>query len=140
MTITPHIHQLTNARSQLKDVLKNAKSYGSFYKVEVEVATARVEKTYPHLTEDSPAFSIEREENTDFEIKACEKRQNTQESFRNLGHQIQGHVKPNTAKKCSLTRFTVTDSGPEGLWKHIICKDYLEDHLIEINVEQFSHA
>jgi hypothetical protein len=38
MTITSCIHQLTNSRSQLKDVLKDAKSNGSFY--EVEVATA----------------------------------------------------------------------------------------------------
>jgi hypothetical protein len=38
MTITACIHQLTNARSQLKDVLKDAKSNGPFY--EVEVATA----------------------------------------------------------------------------------------------------
>jgi hypothetical protein len=42
MTITSCIHQLTNARSRLKDALKDAKSNGSFY--EVEVATARVEK------------------------------------------------------------------------------------------------
>jgi hypothetical protein len=42
MTITSCIHQLTNARSQLKDVLKDAQINGSFY--EVEVATARVEK------------------------------------------------------------------------------------------------
>jgi hypothetical protein len=32
-------------------VLKDAKSKGSFY--EVEVATARVEKKFPHLTEDN---------------------------------------------------------------------------------------
>jgi hypothetical protein len=42
MTITACIHQLTNARSHLKYVLKNAKSNGSFY--EVEVATHRVYK------------------------------------------------------------------------------------------------
>jgi hypothetical protein len=45
------IYQLTNTMSQLKDVLKDAKSKGSFY--EVEVATARVEKKFPHLTEDN---------------------------------------------------------------------------------------
>jgi hypothetical protein len=42
MTITACTHQLTNWRSQLKDVPKDAKSNGSFYKL--EVATARVEK------------------------------------------------------------------------------------------------
>jgi hypothetical protein len=59
MTITACIHQLTNVRSQLKDVLKDAKINGSFY--EVEVATARVEKNYPHLTEYNPVCKIERE-------------------------------------------------------------------------------
>jgi hypothetical protein len=48
-TITACIHQLTNWRSPLKDVLKDEKRKGSFY--EVEVATARVEKKYPHLIE-----------------------------------------------------------------------------------------
>jgi hypothetical protein len=44
------------------------------------------------------------------------------------------------AKKFNLARVTVPDSGPEGLWKHIIGKDDLEDHLIERNFEQFSHS
>jgi hypothetical protein len=34
----------------------------------------------------------------------------------------------------------VPDSGPEGLWKHIIGNVDPEDHLIEQNVEHFSHA
>jgi hypothetical protein len=138
MTITSCIHQLTNARSQLKDVLKDAKSDGSFY--EVEVATARVEKQYPHLTEDNPAFDIEREEKIELETKAREKRRNTQGSFRKLGHQIQGHVKPNTANKSSITRVIAPDSGLEGLWKHIIGKDNIDYHLIDRNVEHVSHA
>jgi hypothetical protein len=118
ITITSCIHQLTNARSQHKDVLKDAKNNGSFYKV--EVATALVEKKYPHLTEDNPVFAIEREEKIALEIKARENRRNTQGSFRKLGRQIQGRVKPNTAKKSSLTIVTVPDAGPEGL-----CKDHL---------------
>jgi hypothetical protein len=137
MNITACMHQLTNAWSQLKDVLKEVKSNGSFY--EVEVATARVEEKYPQLTEDNVAFAIEREEKIEFEIKAHENIRNTQGSFRDLGRQIHGHVKPNTAKKASLTRVSVTDDEPEGLWKHISGKDDLDDHLIEINVEQFSH-
>jgi hypothetical protein len=34
----------------------------------------------------------------------------------------------------------VPNDGPEGLWKKIIDKDDLKDHLIAINVEQFSYA
>jgi hypothetical protein len=40
MTMTAFIHQLNNARRQLKDVLKDSTKNGAFY--EVEVATARV--------------------------------------------------------------------------------------------------
>jgi hypothetical protein len=137
MTITACIQQLKNSRSQLKDVLKDAKSNGSFY--EVELATARVEKKYPHLKEDNSMYAIEREEKIEMEIKERENRRNTQGSFTKLGRQIRGHVKPNTTKKYSLTRVTVPDAGPEGLLKHIIGKDDLEDHLLELNFKQFSH-
>jgi hypothetical protein len=95
MKITSCINQLANAMRQLKGVPKDANSNGSFY--EVEVAIARVEKKYPHLTEDSPAYAIEREENLELDIKARKNRRNTQGSFRKLGRQIGGHVKPNTA-------------------------------------------
>jgi hypothetical protein len=94
-----------------------------------------VEKRYPHLTEDNPVYAIVRDEKIELEIKERANRWNTQGSFRKLGRQIRGHVKPNTANKSSLTRVTVPDTGPEGLWKHIIGKDDLEDHLIKLNVE-----
>jgi hypothetical protein len=44
MTITACIHQLKNARRKIKDVLKEAANNGAFY--EVEVATARVERSF----------------------------------------------------------------------------------------------
>jgi hypothetical protein len=113
MTIMACIHQLTNAMSQLKDVLKDTQINGPFY--EVEVATAQVEKKYPHLTEDNAVFAIEREVNIELEIKSRKNRRNTQGSFRKLGRQIRGHVKPNTAKKSSLTRVSIPDEGPEDL-------------------------
>jgi hypothetical protein len=138
MTMTACIHQLTNSRSQLKDVLKDAKSNGSFY--EVEFTTVRVEKKYPHLTEDNSVYAIQREEKIEMEIKARENRRNTQGFFPKLGRQIRGHVKPNSTKKSSLTRVTVPDAGPEGLWKHIIGNDDLEDHMIEQHIEHFSHV
>jgi hypothetical protein len=86
MTITACIHQLNNARRQLKDVLKEAANSGEFY--EVEVATARVEKKFPHLTEDNVICAIEREEQIELEVKARENRRKTQGSFRKLGRQI----------------------------------------------------
>jgi hypothetical protein len=60
LSVTACIHQLNNTRSQLKDVLKEAENNAAFY--EVEVATSRVEKKFPHLTEDNAACDIEREE------------------------------------------------------------------------------
>jgi hypothetical protein len=118
LTITACIHQLKNTRSQFKDVLKNTKSNGSFY--QVEVATARLEKSVPHLTEGNAACATERKDKIELEIKACESRRNTDGYFRKLGRQICGHVKPNTANKSSLTRVVVPDDVPEGLWKQFI--------------------
>jgi hypothetical protein len=68
------------------------------------VATARVEKKFPHLTEDNVVCAIEREEKIELEVKARENRRNTQGSFKKLGRQIRGHVKPNSNNKSSLTR------------------------------------
>jgi hypothetical protein len=76
MTIMACIHQLNNARRQRKYVLKEAANNGEFY--EVEVATARVEKKFPHLTEDNVVCAIEREENIELEVKAQENIINTQ--------------------------------------------------------------
>jgi hypothetical protein len=81
MTITACIHQLNNTRRQLKDVLKEAANNGAFY--EVEVATARVEKKFPHLTEDNVVCAIEREEKSELEVKPRENRIITQGSFKN---------------------------------------------------------
>jgi hypothetical protein len=91
------------------------------------------------LTEDNVVCAIERDEKIELEVKALENRRNTQGSFRKLGRQIRGHVKPNSNKKSSLTRVSVPDDGPEGLWQQIIGKDELEYHLIKINVDFFSH-
>jgi hypothetical protein len=79
--------------------------------------------------------AIEREDKIQLEIKSRENRRTTQGFFRKLGRQIRGYVKPNTAKKLSLTRVLVPDDGPEGLWEKIIGKDDLGGHLIARNVE-----
>jgi hypothetical protein len=68
LSVTACIRQLNNARNQLKDVLKEAENKGAFY--EVEVATAHVEKKFPHLTEDNAACAIEREQKIELEVKA----------------------------------------------------------------------
>jgi hypothetical protein len=52
--------ELRNAKAKFKDVLDEATSKGDLY--EVEVATARVERRYPHLIEDNIMQAQEREE------------------------------------------------------------------------------
>jgi hypothetical protein len=60
LSIRECIHQAKKARRKFKDVLDEAKTDGSFY--ELELATARVENRFPHLTEDDESCAIERED------------------------------------------------------------------------------
>jgi ribosomal protein L22 len=60
LSIRECIHQANKARRKFKDVLNEAKTNGSFY--ELEVATARVEKRFPHPTEDDDSCAIEIED------------------------------------------------------------------------------
>jgi hypothetical protein len=55
-----------------------------------------------------------------------------------VGRQVRGHDKPNSAKKSSLTRVEVELW--LNVWKQLMGKDEIEEHLISRNVEQFSHA
>jgi hypothetical protein len=130
ISIRECIHQTNNARRKLKDVLNEAKTNYSFY--ELEVAIARVEKRFPHLTEDDESCAIEREDRIQHEMKSRENKWTSQKIFRKLGRQIRGQVKPNSA---SLSKVTIPET--DGTWTQIIGKDDLEDHLIQRNVEQF---
>jgi hypothetical protein len=97
-----------------------------------------MERRYPHLIEDNVMQAQEREERVEKEVKQRETRRVTQNYLRKLGYQIRGHVKPNSTKKSSLNRFDVQME--EGLWRQIVGKTQVEEHLIERNVEQLSHA
>jgi hypothetical protein len=61
-----------------------------------------------------------------------------QKTFRKLGRQIRGQVKPKSAKKSRLSKVTAPET--DGTWTQIIGKYDLEDHLIQRNVEQLSLA
>jgi hypothetical protein len=65
-------------------------------------------------------------------------RRATQKYFWKLGYQIRGHVKPNSTKKSRLNRLDVQTE--DGLSRQIVGKTQVKEHLIERNVEQFSHA
>jgi hypothetical protein len=51
MSVKDYHSKLRNAKARFRDVLAEATSKSDLY--EVEVATARVEQRYPHLTEDN---------------------------------------------------------------------------------------
>jgi hypothetical protein len=136
MSVKDCASELRNAKAKFKDVLDEATSNGDLY--EVEVATARVERRYPHLIEDNIMQAQEREERIEKEVKQRETRRSTKKSFRKLGYQIRGHVNPNSTKTSSLNRLDVKTE--DGLWRQIVGKTQVEEHLIERNVEQFSNA
>jgi hypothetical protein len=128
--------ELRNTKARFKDVLADAISNSDLY--ELEVDTARVDRSYPNLTEDNVAHAQEREDRIDKEVKQRETRRSTQKSFRKLGYQICGHVKPNSTKKSCLNRLDVQME--DDLWRQIVGNDQVEENLIERNVEQFSRA
>jgi hypothetical protein len=72
MSVKACAAELRNAKARFKDVLADAISNSDHY--EVEVATARVERRYPHLTEDNVLQAQEREERIDKEVKQRETR------------------------------------------------------------------
>jgi hypothetical protein len=78
--------ELRNAKAKFKDVLDEATTNGNLY--EVEVATARVERRYPHIIEDNVMQAQEREDRIEKEVKQRETRRSTQKSFWKLGYQI----------------------------------------------------
>jgi hypothetical protein len=112
---TECIHQANNARIKSEDTIKNVKENSNQY--EHEVAVARVERRYPHLTDGNGALVLEREELILKEIKRRDNKRVIARSFKKMGRQIRGHVKPSSLKNTSLTRLEVQDE--TGIWKQI---------------------
>jgi hypothetical protein len=59
-------------------------------------------------------------------------------SFKKMGRQIRGHVKPSSLKKTSLTRLEVQEE--TGICKQIQGNESIEEHIAQRNMEQCSHA
>jgi hypothetical protein len=70
MTSKECASELRNEKAKFKDVLDEVTSDGDLY--EVEVATARVERIYPHLVEDSIMQAQKREERIEKEVNQRE--------------------------------------------------------------------
>jgi hypothetical protein len=73
------------------------------------------------------------------EVNVYNNRKTAQISWRKMGHQIRGHIKPNTLKRSKLMHIEVPINN-ETTWNRIEDKDEVESHLIARNVEQFSHV
>jgi hypothetical protein len=69
-----------------------------------------VERRHPHLADGNSVLSLEREELILKEIKRRENKRVTAMSFKKMGRQIRGHVKPSSLKNTSLTNLEVQDA------------------------------
>jgi hypothetical protein len=127
---------MRNARARFKDILRDAKSNGTLY--ELEVAAVRVERNHPLLTADNEELRQERDDPIQKAAKARENRRAAQRTFRKLGRQIRGPLKPNSTKKSGIMRVEVELR--RDVWKQLTGKEEIDENLIARNVEQFSHA
>jgi hypothetical protein len=115
----------------------NAKEHRGQY--EVQVAQTIVEKRNPRYKEGEIFDPVEKEILVEKEVKVRENRKTAHRSWRKLGHQVRGHIKPNTLKRSKLMHIEVPSNNKK-TWTNIEDKDEVEYHLIARNVEQFSHA
>jgi hypothetical protein len=114
-------------RFKFKDTLKNVKDNSTQY--EHEVAVAGVEIIHLHLDDGNSVPALEREELIMKEIKRRENKRVTARSFKKMGRQIRGHVKPSSLKKTSLTRLEVKCA--TRIWKQIQGKESIEEHITQ---------
>jgi hypothetical protein len=129
------IKQTNQARQKLKDVVANAKEHRTQF--EVELATAIVEHNNPHLREGTEHDPVDKENLVAKVLKTRESRKTAKRSWKKSGRQIRGILKPEALKRSRLTKIEVPD-GDEG--RKVEDKEITEDHLMERNIEQFSHA
>jgi hypothetical protein len=131
------IKQLNLSRHKLKDVVGNAKEHSG--QCEVEIAEATVEKRNPRLKDGEIFDPVEKEILVEKEVKTRENRRTAQRSWRKMGRKIRRYLKPNTLKRSRLMHVEVLNG--EGIaWTKVEDKEEVENHLIDRNVEQFSHA
>jgi hypothetical protein len=136
LSIQEWIKQLNFSRQKLKDVVANAKEYRGKY--EVEIAEAIVEKRNARFKEGKIFDPVEKEILVERELKTRENRRTTQQSWRKMGRQIWGHLKPNTLKRRKLVHVELSNEDGTA-WTKFENKEEMESHLIDRNVEQFRH-
>jgi hypothetical protein len=93
-----------------------------------------VERKHPLLAEDNQELRQVRDEIIQKEVKVHENRRADQRTFRKLGRQIRGHVKPNSARTYGIMRVEVELRSD--VWKKLTGKEEIEEHLIAKNLER----
>jgi hypothetical protein len=127
--------EAVNARSEFKDTMRSMKENVTQY--ETEVATARVERKYPHLVEGNVLMTLKREAKIQKELKRRENKRVSQGFFKKHGIHSRGYINPSSIKNTSMTRLEILDQ--DRVWKEIQGKGPMEEHIAQRNVEQFSH-
>jgi hypothetical protein len=129
------IKQINQSRQKLKDVVANAKEHRTQF--EVELATAIVEHKHPYLCDGNEYDPVDKDNLVAKVLKPRENQKTAKRSWKKLGRQIRGTIKPETLKWSRLTKIELPD-GDE--WKKVEDKELMEEHLMERNIEQFLHA
>jgi hypothetical protein len=129
------IKQINQARQTLKGVVENAKEHRTQFGVELE--TEIVEYKHPHLCECNEYDTVDKENLVEKVLKTRENRKTAKRSWKKLGRQIRGIIKPETLKRSRLTKIEVPGGGE---WRKVEDKKITEEHLMDRNIEQFSHA
>jgi hypothetical protein len=90
---------LSSKQRKSKDAVSVAKECGNVYDIEIVIARARKRHQEPN---NNPYLASEMEYYIAKELKTQENRRTASRSYRKLGRQIRGHVKPNPIKKSLL--------------------------------------
>jgi hypothetical protein len=135
LPVEEYVKQINQARQKLKDVVANTKEHRTQF--EVELATAIVEHKHPYFCDGNECDPVDKDNLVAKVLKTRENWKTAKRSWKKLGRQIRGIIKPETLKRSRLTKIEVPD-GDE--WKKVEGKETMEKHLMGRNIEQFSHA
>jgi hypothetical protein len=96
LSLEERIKQINQARQKLKDVVANDKEHRTQF--EVELATAIVEHKQPYLCDGNEYDPVDKENLVAKVLKTRENRKTSKRSWKKLGRQIRGIIKPETLK------------------------------------------
>jgi hypothetical protein len=129
------VKQINQARKRLKDVVANAKEHMTQYKV--KLATLIVEHNHPHFCEGNDHVLVEKENLVIKVLKTRENYKPAKRSWKKLERQVRGVLKPEKLKRSRLVKNEVPYVDE---WRKGEGREIMEEHIMEQNIEQLSHA